>query len=51
MGKGHGRRWRGIFSILTTSMFLKGWYLLLVGLRDEESVIVRVSINVHASGD
>ena len=38
MDKEHGRRWSGMFAILITSIVLKGYYLLLLGLSDKESV-------------
>lgn len=39
-----------MFAILITSIFLKGCYLVLLGLSDRESAIVSTVIPVHTSG-
>ena len=49
MDKEHGRRWSGMFAILITSIVLKGYYLLLLGLSDKESVTVSVVSLVNTS--
>ena len=49
MDKEHGRRWSGMFAILITSIVLKGYYLLLLGLSDKESVTVSAVSLVNTS--
>ena len=53
MGRGHGRGWSGWFTILITSIFLRGCYLQytnFLSLSDKESVMVSAIIPVHVSG-
>ena len=49
MDKEHGRRWSGMFAILITSIVLKGYYLLLLGLSDKESATVSAVSLVNIS--